>query len=48
MSKMLLAVVTSVALISIAGCGTIGKGKGKGKAPAAVVVEEAAPEAVYK
>lgn len=45
MSKFLIAVVTSVALMSVAGCANIGKGKGKGKAPPPVA-EEPAP--VYK
>lgn len=46
MNKILIAVVASVALASVAGCANIGKGKGKGKAPPPVVVEEPAP--VYK
>jgi hypothetical protein len=49
MSKTVIAIVTSVALASIAGCASdVGKGKGKGKAPAPVVVEEAPPAPVYK
>ena len=46
MNKILIAVIASVALASVAGCANIGKGKGKGKAPPPVVVEEPAP--VYK
>jgi hypothetical protein len=47
MSKILIAVVTSIALAGVAGCTTIGKGKGKGKAPPPVY-EEPAPAPVYK
>lgn len=39
MSKVLIAVATGVALLSVAGC----IGKGKGKAPPPVVYEEPAP-----
>jgi hypothetical protein len=45
MNKILIAVVASIALASVAGCANIGKGKGKGKAPPPVA-EEPAP--VYK
>jgi hypothetical protein len=47
MSKILIAVVASIALAGVAGCANIGKGKGKGKAPPPVY-EEPAPAPVYK
>lgn len=46
MSRTLVAVVAALAVISLSGCGTIGKGKGK--APPPVVVEEPAAAPVYK
>jgi len=46
MSKFLVVVATGVALVSLAGCGAIGKGKGK--APPPVVYEEPAAAPVYK
>ena len=48
MSKFLVTLATGLALVSVAGCGMIGKGKGKAPAPAPVVYEEPAAEPVYK
>lgn len=45
MSRLLVLVITSIALAGVAGCANVGKGKGKGKAPPPVY-EEPAP--VYK
>ncbi|RLP25354.1 ABC transporter [Mesorhizobium sp. YM1C-6-2] len=47
MSRILIMVITSIALASVAGCANIGKGKGKGKAPPPVY-EEPAAAPVYK
>lgn len=44
MSKFLVAVVTVFAVVSLTGCGTIGKGKGKAPPP----VVEPAPAPIYK
>jgi hypothetical protein len=45
MNKILVAVVATLAVSSLSGCGTIGKGKGKAPPP---VVEEPAAAPVYK
>lgn len=44
MSKFLVAVVAVFAVVSLSGCGTIGKGKGKAPPP----VVETAPAPIYK
>lgn len=48
MSRILITVITSIALVGLAGCANmdIGKGKGKGKAPPPIEEPAAAP--VYK
>ncbi|PSJ64733.1 ABC transporter [Kumtagia ephedrae] len=45
MSKLLIAVVAVISVVSLSGCETIGKGKGKAPAPAVV---ETGPAPVYK
>ena len=47
MNKILIVVVTGIALASVAGCANFGKGKGKGKAPPPVY-EEPVAAPVYK
>ena len=47
MSKVIIMVITSIALAGVTGCANMGKGKGKGKAPPPVY-EEPAPAPVYK
>lgn len=45
MNKILTAAISGVVLVSVAGCGTIGKGKGKAPPPAAapIIIDEPAP-----